>query len=256
LRFVEEDQKEIGDGAFAYWTGTTSGNSTAELKYFRDMARYNYDSAKIYTEELLSIADQTQQTIKENLGNDISIAINRMKQNIAAIGLESDQIESLGWVLTQHKNKHKRNLQGMFDMILDWLDSIEQSVDQTDADTKYIFDLIQKLNTNVLIGEIMLKAEDLMTNLRKIDMKANVIKDSPELKMIDKELSLGNWQNYIDEFKTNLEDNIRDNHKKSLSSSASYGFWILCFVGVVLLSGFVYLYVRLQKAIKNNQVTG
>lgn len=255
LRFVNEDQKEIGDGAFSYWGGSASGNSTAELKYVRELARFNYDSTKVYMEELLSLADQSPQAIKDNLKKDASINVNTMKQYIASIGLESDQIESLGWVLTQHKNRHRKNLQGMFDMIIDWLDSIEQSVDQTDANTKYVYELINKLNANALLGELMAKTEQLMTNLRNIDIKANVIKDSPELKMIDSQLSLDKWKNYMSEFQDNLESNLQGTQKKSMSFSARFGFVFLCCVGAVLLGGFLYLYIRLQKAIKSNQVT-
>jgi len=231
-----------------------TGNSTAELKYIRESAQYNYDSTKIYSEELMSLADQNVKLIKENIKNDANININKIKSYIAAIGMESDQIESLGWVLTQQKNKHKRNLQGLFDLILDWLDSIEQSVEQTDADTKYIYDLVMKLNANTLIGEIMLKAENTMTSLRKINMKATVMADSEELKRIEDALDLGKWNNYMDEFKNNLKSSIKENQKNKGSSSASIGFWVLVLVGVIGLGGFVYLYVRLQKAISNNSV--
>jgi hypothetical protein len=231
-----------------------TGNSTAELKYIRESAQYNYDSTKIYSEELMSLADQNIKLIKENIKNDANININKIKSYIAAIGMESDQIESLGWVLTQQKNKHKRNLQGLFDLILDWLDSIEQSVEQTDADTKYIYDLVMKLNANTLIGEIMLKAENTMTSLRKINMKATVMADSEELKRIEDALDLGKWNNYMDEFKNNLKSSIKENQKNKGSSSASIGFWVLIMVGVIGLGGFVYLYIRLQKAISNNAV--
>ena len=249
---MPEIDKRIGDGVFAYWTGDMAGNTTADLKYIRDTAQYNYDNSKIYTEELLQIADQTPKLIKDNLVDDANININKMKNYIAAIGMESDQIESLGWVLTQQKNKHKHNLKGLFQMVWDWLDSIEQSVDQTDADTRYIHELVQKLNTNVLLGELMLKVEDLVRNLRRIDMKAHVISENVEFKKLEESLSLDKWKNYMSEFNENLKSNIRD--KQSKSPNARIGFFVLCLVGAIGLGGFVYLYMRLQKAINSGKV--
>lgn len=254
FRFVMEPEKQIGDGAFAYWTGDMSSNTTGELKYIRETAKFNYDSTKIYSEELLSIADQNVASIKENLVNDSNVTINKMKNYIAAVGLESDQIESLGWILTQQKNRHKRNLDELFSMILDWLESIEQSVDQTDADTKYIFELVKKLNTNVLLGELMLKTQDVMRNLRKINMKAHVISDNPDLKQLDETLSMDKWNNYMNEFRDNLKSDLKDTQNIRRSGLATVGFWILFIVGMAGLGGFVFLYMRLQRAIKNNHV--
>ena len=83
FRFVPEPDKKIGDGAYAYWTGEMSANSTAQLKYIRETAKFNYDSTKIYSEELLSIADQNLNSIKENLENDSNVNISKMKNYIA-----------------------------------------------------------------------------------------------------------------------------------------------------------------------------
>ena len=249
LEIVPEDQKRAGDSFFAYWDTSPAANPSADISNFKATALYYYDNSKVYSEELIELADKNLNDLQKEFSGEMGVTSERIKEAIKIIGKEADQIEALGWILTQSKNKHKYNTIEVLDMTLNWLESIEESIDKTDAETKIIYDLVSKLNLESAASEILYKAEELTSNLKKLNFKAVYLSKEESLKFLEDESVLKDWKDTLKDFQSIVKDKIKETQGKSRSGTASYGMAIAWFAGALVLCGFIWIYCKLKVAL-------
>lgn len=249
LEIVPEDQKRIGDSVYAYWTTTPGANPTADISNFKATALYFYDNSKVYSEELFKLADKNMDDLKKEFAGELGATAERLKGAIEIIGKEADQLEGLGWVLTHIKNRHKYNTIEVLDMTVNWLDSIEDSIDKTDAETRVIYDLVSKLNLESAASEILFKAENLISNLKKLNFKALYLSKEESLNFLEDEGKLKDWTDSLKKFQNVVKDKIKENQGKGRGSAASYGMSIAWIAGVLVLIGFIWIYCKLKSAV-------
>ena len=246
LEIVPVDQKKLGDSFFTYWDESQIENPSAEISNFKATASYYYDNSKIYSEELIQLADKNLEDLKKEFAGEITVTSERLKDAIEIIGREADQLEALGWVLTQSKNKHKYNTIEILDMTLNWLESIEESVDKTDAETQVIYDLVSKLNVETAAGEMLFKAENLIANLKKLNFKANYLSNENSLKFLEDDSVLKDWKDSIVGFQKVVKEKIKETQNKNRSNTASFGMSIAWVAGILVLCGFALIYIKLK----------
>lgn len=249
LEIVPEEQKRLGDSVYAYWSTDAGANPTADISNFKATALYFYDNSKVYSEELFKLADKNMSDLKNEFEGELSVTAERLKGAIEIIGKEADQLEGLGWVLTHIKNQHKYNTIEVLNMAVNWLDSIEDSIDKTDAETRVIYDLISKLNLESAVEEILFKAENLISNLKKLNFKALYLSKEESLSFLEDESKLEDWKDSLRQFQKVVKDKIKQNQAKGSSSAASYGMSIAWLAGVLVLVGFVWIYCKLKSAV-------
>ena len=247
-----ETMKKVNDGKLAYWTKYQKEAFSKEIKNFKEVAQYYYENSKVYTEELLTLADKSDKDIKTDIKKDTEYYVERMQDAIKVIGRESDQIEALGWILTENKNVHKRNMNDMLEMIISWMETIEESVDKTDSETKAILELFTRLDVETFIGELADKVDTLTSNLKKLRFKARFLKKDETFKSIDTKQTFRDWKDAFKTFDKTMTSQLRETQKKQ-ASTFNAGFFVLGILGLVAVGGFVVLYCRLQSAIKRNE---
>jgi hypothetical protein len=249
LEIVPADQKRLGDSFYAYWDEEVLVNPSAEISNFKATALYYYDNSKIYSEELIQLADKNMADIKSEFAGELGVTSERIKSAIEVIGREADQLEALGWILTQTKNKHKYNTIEVLDMTLNWLESIEESIDKTDAETRMIYDLISKLNFESAANDLLFKTENLISNLKKLNFKASFLSKEESLKFLEDESVLKDWKDSIKDFQSQVRDKIKQGQEKVKGSTSSMGISVVWLAGIVVLCGFVWIYWKLKKAL-------
>ena len=249
-----EPMKKINDGKLAYWTKQQKDVFSKEIKNFKEVAQYYYDNSKIYTEELLSMADKSDKDLKNDIMDETSNNVVRMKDAITVIGAESDQIEALGWILTENKNVHKRNMNEMLEMVISWMETIEESVDKTDAETKAVLDLFTKLDVESFIGDLATKVDTVISNLKKLKFKASFLKKDETFKSIDSKKTFKDWRKTFKEFDRSMTSQLKQT-QKAKGSVLPVGMLVLGFLGMVAVGGFVMMYLRLQNALKEGSMS-
>lgn len=249
LEIVPVDQKKLGDSFFAYWDASQMQNPSAEISNFKATALYYYDNSKVYSEELIQLADKNLEDLKREFAGEITVTSERMQQAIQIIGREADQLEALGWILTQSKNKHKYNTIEILDMTLNWLESIEESVDKTDAETQVIYDLVSKLNVESAASEMLFKAENLISNLKKLNFKATYLSKEESLKFLEDETVLKDWKDSLKDFQNVVKEKIKETQSKNRGGASNYGMSIAWLAGILVLCGFIWIYLRLKNAL-------
>ena len=257
---VPEENKKVGDNFLAYWAedmtnkGVNKGNNpTEDISNFKAAAMYYYDNAKVYSEELMDLADKSLVDLKKQISRDLGRFSERMKDATDIISREADQLEALGWILTENKNQHKVNMVEVLDMSISWLETIEDSVAKTDQETKAIFDLVTKLNVGTFTEELIDRSEQLIVNLKKLNFKANFLSNEEGLNFLDEKSTLKDMFDNMSDFASTVEDKIKNKPKQSVGK---FGIVLLGLVGVLLLGGFFVVYWKISSAISKNTVTG
>jgi hypothetical protein len=254
LEIVPEEEKRVGDSFYTYWKTDAGSNPTADISNFKATALYFYDNSKVYSEELIELADKNINDLKKEFAGEISVTAERLKDAIQIIGREADQLEALGWILTQSKNKHKYNTIEVFDMTLNWLESIEESIDKTDAETRVIFDLVSKLNLESAASEMLFKAENLISNLKKLNFKAVFLSKEDSFNFLKDENVLKDWKETIKDFQSVVREKIKKGNKKNRGGAASYGMGIAWLAGILVLVGFIWIYWKLKMALDKTKM--
>lgn len=255
VEVVPADQKRAGDSFLAYWDADAAANPSAEISNFKATALYYYDNSKIYSEELIQLADKNLSDLKSEFAGELGVTSQRIKSAIEVIGREADQLEALGWILVQSKNKHKYNTIEVLDMTLNWLESIEESIDKTDAETRLIYELISKLNIDSAANDMIFKIENMISNLKKLNFKAKYLSNEKSLNFLEDESVLKDWTESLKDFQSVVRDKIKQNQTNTQGAAASYGMTITWLAGILLLCGFIWIYCRLKKALDQSSAS-
>ena len=248
---VPAKDKNLGDSFLAYWdedANSKNQSPSADISNFKSAALYYYDNSKIYSEELLILADKSIPDLKQELAQQTDNHLKRMKGAVDVIGKEADMLEALGWVLTESKNQHKYNIQKVLDMTIDWLDSIEESIDKTDAETIAIHELVSKLNLQTITDELMVKTQELISNLKKLNFKATHLIDDNTMNIFDDVDTLKDWQGSFQ----NFEDSVTNSAKQKNRKGYLFGLGVFWLVGGAVLIGLIWMYCKLQGALSKN----
>ena len=251
---VAPDKLQPEKRELAYWASMTGANPSYEIGNFKESALYFYDNSKVYSEELSKLADKNMADLKEGISNDLSIASQSLRRALDVIAKEADQLEALGWVLTESKNRHKFNTINVLDMTVNWLETIDQSFDRTDIQTGIIVSLIKELDLEPTVEKMMNRVEELSTSLKKLNSKAAFLIKEQSLDFLEDESVLGDWADTLREFETDVHRKIKNN-KIRANGIADFGVMVLCVVGAVLLGGFIWIYCRLKIAVDKSGLT-
>ena len=249
---IEESLKKLGDGKFAYWSDGFNESQIDKINSFKEMAEYMYDNSKIYAEELLNLADQNPKQLKQSIARDATDYSTRLKKAVEVIALESDQVDALGWVLIEHKNTQKKNLESLFRLILNLLDQIDDSFDSADAHTLKILNAVSTLNYESMAQDMVTQTETLLSGIKKLNSKASLMTKDKRLDFLDDEIAMNDWKDYFRDLGKKTTESIQKNqYNKSMGMNNS-AFIVLLVVGLSAVAGLCFLYFRLQTALNKN----
>lgn len=247
---VSADEKSIGDGKLAYWAEDPKGTSFArEVANFRATTKYYYENAKVYSEELMGLADKSLKDLRRDLAEENENFLQRLKTAQKVIGRESDQLEALGWVLTQNKNQHKYNVDDVLMMILDLLEQLADSVDKTDRQTQEVYELIEKLNVGSVAQELTEKVEAMMGPLQKLIFKSKFLSKDKGMDFLTDEEQMKDLMSTVRDMSRSFHEKVKQFQKKEGKSAMRQSLSIMIVIGLGVVLGLGYLFWRIKKAV-------
>ena len=250
IDIVPNEEKVLGDEKLTYWSTDPGRSSFArEVASYKATSKYYYENSKVYTEELMSLADKSLKDVRLDLVRETNDYVERLKGANTVIGRESDQIEALGWILVQNKNQHKYKIDDILSMTMDLLEQLIDSIDDTDRQTKAVYDLITKLNVDNVAQELTDKVTAMIGPLKKLIFKAKYIAKEPGLDFLQNEDAMKDLVSTIQDFKKSVKDKIRQVKQKEASSTTNQSLFIMILVGAGIVAGLGWFFWRIKKAV-------
>ena len=268
IQIIPVKDKKKGDPFFSYFEKSKQSEHNKEWKKQQEMFKLHRNNSKIMASELLDFADYSQDDFYKKLKEQLNFQTISMEISLEVIEKEARAMQIFSKLVVDARKDTKKNIEDVFNEMIDFLEQVDSSYDEVEKSTLQIYNLASSIQLPEELTRIYTKTEKIANKLENFLFKKEKFHkeskiDSVRLEKVQKVQKFLGKLYRIEKGRKNQK--IKKNGKvkqikmKKIAKGKfltikNVGMVILGSIGGSILIGFLFMYVKIRKAIRHKQI--